>query len=273
MALPADTSPGMRQIVPDRCNGRLRLENLRHSWTTDSPALQLDSLVFKPGDRVVILGSIGSGKSTLLKLLSGLYRPAAGRAFIDDVDITNLAPEYVREHIGYLPQDVRLFQGTLRENLALGLPSPTDEQILEAARFTGLDRVIAAHPRGLGLEISEGGRGLSGGQRQLAGLTRLVLARPRIMLLDEPTAAMDPQLEEFIAEGLFGRCPPDCTLVVVTHKPALLRHFNRIVVLDRGRLVADGPRDEVLHRLRERMSLQPTPASAAASQTSEEITA
>ena len=271
MRLPADSDPTERRIVPDHCQGRLRLQAVRHAWSPDTPALHVGSLVLRPGERVAVLGAIGSGKSTLLKLMSGLYRPAEGRAFLDDVDMSSLAPGFVREHIGYLPQDVRLFQGTLRDNLTLGLPSPTDGQILQAARLTGLDRVIAAHPRGLGLPISEGGRGLSGGQRQLAGLTRLVLARPRIMLLDEPTAAMDPQLEEFIAEGLFGRCPPDATLVVVTHKPALLRHFSRIVVIDQGRVVADGPRDEVLSRLRQLAPPPPPPAARAAVHSTEAI--
>jgi ATP-binding cassette subfamily C protein LapB len=187
----------------------------------------------------------------LIKALSGLYKPAEGRVFLYNVDMSNLAPEFVREHIGYLPQDVRLFQGTLRENLALGLPSPTDEQIMLAARMTGLDKLLGTHPKGLGIEISEGGRGLSGGQRQLVGLTRLVLAQPRIMLLDEPTASMDPQLEEQVAERVFGTRPNDTTLVVVTHKPAMLRYFSRIIILDKGKVVADGPRDEILRRLRD----------------------
>jgi ATP-binding cassette subfamily C protein LapB len=251
MALPTDSPPTERRIVPDHCQGRLRLEGVRYAWAADAPALAVEQLLVQPGERVAILGAVGSGKSTLVKLLSGLYRPNEGRVFLDDIDMAQLAPEFLREHIGYLPQDVRLFQGTLRENLALGLPTPTDGQLLEASRLTGLDHVIAAHPRGLGLEISEGGRGLSGGQRQLAGLTRLVLARPRLMLLDEPTAAMDPQLEEALAARLFGQCPPTTTLVVVTHKPSLLRHFTRIVVLDRGRVVASGPRDEIIRRLRE----------------------
>ncbi len=249
MALPADSQPQERRLVPDHCEGRLRLEQLRHGYGPDAPALEIDRLSFGPGERVAVLGAVGSGKSTLVKVLSGLYRPAAGRAFLDDVDMAQLAPDFMREQIGYLPQDVRLFQGSLRDNLALGLPSPTDAQILAAARQTGLDRLISTHPRGLGLEITEGGRGLSGGQRQLVGLTRLVLARPRVMLLDEPTAAMDPRLEEFIAERVFGQVPADATLVVVTHKLALLRHFSRIVVLERGRVLADGPRDEVLRRL------------------------
>jgi len=260
MALPADSAIGERRTVPDACHGRLAVDGAAFSYGPDQVSLQVGALQFAPGDRVAVLGAVGSGKSTLIKLLSGLYRPSSGRVLLDGMDMAHLAPDFVREHVGYLPQDVRLFQGTLRENLALGLPSPSDDQILAAARQTGLDRVIGAHPKGLGIEISEGGRGLSGGQRQLVGLTRLVLARPRVMLLDEPTASMDPQMEELIAAQVFGARPADTTLVVVTHKFSMLRHFNRIVVVDRGRVVADGPRDEVLRRLRE-----PAPAAAATS--------
>jgi len=180
MALPTDSPPRESRMVPGSCQGRLRLDGLRFAWGPDAPALAIDRLVVQPGERVAVLGAVGSGKSTFMKLLSGLYRPAGGRVFLDDVDMAQLAPEFLREHIGYLPQDVRLFQGSLRDNLTLGLAALSDDQILAAARLTGLDRVIAAHPRGLGLEISEGGRGLSGGQRQLAGLTRLLLARPRL---------------------------------------------------------------------------------------------
>ncbi|MBV2263528.1 MAG: type I secretion system permease/ATPase [Thauera sp.] len=256
MALPPDASPEERRLVPDHCQGRLRIQGLRFNYSKDVAALNVDELCIRPGERVAVLGAVGSGKTTLIKLLSGLYQPAEGRVFLDDNDLAHLAPEFAREQIGYLTQDVRLFQGTLRENVALGLPSPSDEQILQAARVTGLDRVIAAHPHGLGLEISEGGRGLSGGQRQLVGLTRMLLARPRILLLDEPTASMDPQLEEQVAERIFGTRPADTTLVVVTHKPALLRYFTRVVILDRGRIAADGPRDEILRRLRESAQAQ-----------------
>ena len=266
MAMPADTQPGERRVVPDHCQGRVRMDALRFGYTADAPALAVDALRVQPGERVAVLGAVGSGKSTLIKVLSGLFRPTEGRVFLDDVDMAHLAPEFVREHIGYLPQDVRLFQGTLRENLALGLPSPTDEQILDAARLTGLDRLIASHPKGLGIEISEGGRGLSGGQRQLVGLTRLVLARPRVMLLDEPTASMDPQLEDYVAERVFGHRPHDTTLVVVTHKPGMLRHFSRIIILDRGRIVADGPREDVLRRLREGAQAQAQAAQPQAQQ-------
>jgi ATP-binding cassette subfamily C protein LapB len=151
--------------------------------------------------------------------------------------------------VGYLAQDVRLFQGTLRDNITIGLPNPSDEQLLGAARLTGLLASIEAHPQGLNLEISEGGRGLSGGQRQLVGLTRMLIAQPRVLLLDEPTASMDVALENFVIDRLFQALPKETTIVVVTHKTALLRHVTRLIVMERGRVVLDGPRDQVLARL------------------------
>jgi ATP-binding cassette subfamily C protein LapB len=195
----------------------------------------------------------------LIKLLSGLYKPTAGHVFLDGVDMMHLAPEFVREHVGYLPQDVRLFNGTLRHNLTLGLPLPSDSQIFKAAALTGLDQVIQNHPKGLELEIAEGGRGLSGGQRQLVGLTRMLLATPKVLLLDEPTASMDAKLENRVMQHLFEQMPQDSAIVVVTHKPSVLNYVSRILVVDKGRVVLDGPRDEVLNRLR-----QPTTANTSA---------
>jgi ATP-binding cassette subfamily C protein LapB len=194
---------------------------------------------------------VGSGKSSLIKILSGLYKPTQGSLYLDGVDVHQLAPEYVREAIGYLPQDVRLFNGTLRENLTLGLPTPSDSRILAAARLTGLEPSIQAHPKGLELMITEGGKGLSGGQRQLVGLTRLLLAQPKIMLLDEPTASMDGQLEGRVMSHLFQEIDKDSLLVVVTHKTAVLQHVTRIIMLDKGRITMDGPRDQVLAKIRE----------------------
>jgi ATP-binding cassette subfamily C protein LapB len=251
MAMPSDRSGEERLMVPDSCSGRLHMDKAVFGYREDKPTLEIEALSIQPGERIAVLGAVGSGKSTLVKMLSGLYKPKSGSVLLDGIDMDQLAPEFVREHIGYLPQDVRLFNGTLRDNLTLGLPAPNDSLVLRAARLTGLDQVIQNHPKGLELEINEGGRGLSGGQRQLVGLTRLLLAQPRIMLLDEPTASMDIQLEARVMKHLFEDIAKDSVLVVVTHKMGLLPHVNRIIVVDKGRVVADGPRDQILAQMRQ----------------------
>lgn len=260
MAMPSDREDNVRLVVPEAFQGQLRLEKTVFAYGPGNPSLDVPALRVQSGERIAVLGAVGSGKSTLIKLLSGLFKPTQGAVFLDNMDVTQLAPEFVREHIGYLPQDVRLFQGSLRENLTLGLPSPSESLILKAAALTGLDRVIQHHPKGLELEISEGGKGLSGGQRQLVGLTRMLLLQPSVMLLDEPTASMDAQLEARVMQHLFQEIASDSLLIVVTHKPSLLVHVGRVIVLDQGRIVMDGPRDEVLARLRG----EPTSSAAAA---------
>jgi NAD/NADP transhydrogenase alpha subunit/energy-coupling factor transporter ATP-binding protein EcfA2 len=250
MALPSDQMPGDRPIIPETTSGELGIEKVRFTYHASVPSvLEVGALRIAPGERVAILGNVGSGKSTLVKVLSGLYRPQGGRVFLGGLDMTQIAPEFVREQVGYLAQDVRLFQGTLRDNITIGLPNPSDEQVLGAARLTGLLAAIEAHPKGLNLEIAEGGRGLSGGQRQLVGLTRMLIAQPRVLLLDEPTASMDAALENFVTDRLFQALPAETTIVVVTHKTALLKHVTRLIVMERGRVVLDGPRDQVLARI------------------------
>ena len=250
MAMPGEREQSERLVVPELCHGELKMSQAHFSYAKDLPGLEVPAMRVVPGERIAILGAVGSGKTTLVKLLSGLYKPTSGHVYLDGVDMIHLAPEFVREHVGYLPQDVRLFNGTLRHNLTLGLPTPSDSQIFKAAAMTGLDQVIQNHPRGLELEIAEGGRGLSGGQRQLVGLTRMLLASPQVLLLDEPTASMDAKLENRVMQHLFEHMPQDATMVVVTHKPSVLSYVQRILVVDKGRVVLDGPRDEVLARLR-----------------------
>jgi ATP-binding cassette subfamily C protein LapB len=172
------------------------------------------------------------------------------------MDMALLAPLVVRENVGYLPQEVRLFSGSLRDNLLMGLPDPGEDAILEAARRTGLIDLIMGQPNGLALEITEGGRGVSGGQKQLIALTRLLLARPKVWLLDEPTGAMDSVSEARVAGLLRELTAEGVTLVVTTHKTALLPLLDRLIVLQGGRLLLDGPRDAVLAKL----SGRPEPA-------------
>ena len=249
MALPVEHQEGTKPVIPSSCAGAIRLDGAGFSFSSKLPALLPLTLNVNAGERVAVIGPVGSGKSTLIRLLSGLYRPSEGKVFLDSVDMALLAPEFIHEHVGYLPQDVRLMRGTLRDNLVLGLAPPSDGELLRAAELTGLDRVISAHPLGLDLPIFEGGRGLSGGQRQLVGLTRLLIAKPRVMLLDEPTAAMDGDLEASVMQRLLSSMAAGTTVIVITHKANLLRMVDRVVVMGQGRIVLDGPRGEVLARL------------------------
>ncbi|MDG2017813.1 MAG: type I secretion system permease/ATPase [Porticoccaceae bacterium] len=248
MAMPSEREH-QRLVVPDSCKGEIKLKQVAFAYEENAPQVAIEKLSFKAGDRVAVLGAVGSGKSTLIKILSGLYQPQQGGVFLDDMDMSLVASEFVREQIGYLPQEVRLFNGTLRDNLVLGLPALSDSQILKAAALTGLDQAIQNHPNGLEINISEGGKGLSGGQRQLVGLTRLLLARPKVLLLDEPTASMDTRLEEFVMQHLFEQLPDDSVIVLATHKAGVLKHVNRIVVMDSGKVTLDGPKQEVLDYL------------------------
>lgn len=251
MSLEPDRDPSIDLVVPQSCSGNLSLDEATFSYNEDAVALSPVSLNIKTGERVAIIGSVGSGKSTLIKILSGLYKPTNGRSFLDGVDMMHLAPEFVREHLGYLTQDVRLFHGSLRDNLVLGLPSPTDSQILAAANATGLNTLIKSHPKGLGLPIMEGGRGLSGGQRQLVGLTRMLIAQPKILILDEPTASMDGELEAYVMQNLFAKLPRSTTIILATHKGALLKLVDRVIVMANGKVMADGRPDEVMRKMTE----------------------
>lgn len=259
MKLPQDQEPGTRAVIPSSCKGEIRLDGASFSYSDQRVALQPTSLMIRPGQCVAVIGPAGSGKSTLIKLMSGLYKPTEGRVFLDGVDMAHIAPAFLREHIGYLTQDVRLFNGSLRDNLSLGLPSPSDSQLLAAATRTGLDKLIKAHPKGMDLHITEGGRGLSGGQRQLVGLTRLLLAKPRILILDEPTASMDSDLEAHVMKNLFADALPDSVIVLVTHKRSLLDLVGHVIAVDRGRVLLNEPTALALEKLSRR---QRTPTAS-----------
>jgi ATP-binding cassette subfamily C protein LapB len=252
MFLPKDREDGLRLTIPDQCKGSIKLETVTFSYTKNQEALKQINLAINPGEKIAIIGPVGSGKSSLIKMLSGLYKPTQGKVFLDDVDITHISPEFLRESIGYLTQDIRLFSGSLRSNLTLGLASPSDSVILHACQQTGLLPFIKSHPKGLELPIYEGGRGLSGGQRQLVGLTRMLIAKPQVLLLDEPTASMDRDLELKILTSLFNEIGANTTLVISSHKTSVFQFVSRIIVLDKGKIVIDGPKDTVLNNLAKR---------------------
>ena len=235
--------------LPESLTGDLRCEQVEFGYGPEMTSLAVPSLQIAAGERVAVLGPSGSGKTTLMRVLSGLYRPTSGCVFLDHYDIGLVAPDFSRDMIGYVPQDVRLFGGTLRDNLTLGLPNPSEETLARACEATQLSAVIASHPQGLGLPITEGGLGLSAGQRQLVALTRALIARPRILLLDEPTASMDKALEGVILDALIRSQDPEVTVVIVTHKTSVLEYCDRMIVVDAGRVVLDGPKAQVLEAL------------------------
>lgn len=243
-------------LVPTHLKGHYQLNQVEFAYGQNPPVMVVPKLEIKPGESMAIVGPIGAGKSTLLRLLSGMYQAQKGSIRMDGLDMGHISRQLLSQKIGYLQQDHRLFQGTLRENLLIGLPDPGDEVLFAAMARTGMDRIVASHPQGLERPIMEGGKGLSNGQKQLVAFTRLILCNCDILLLDEPTATMDDAQERqcmavLAEEGRAGK-----TLVIVTHKPGTLALVNRITVVAGSAIVMDGPRDAVLQQLQQRPTAQ-----------------
>lgn len=249
MQLPTDRPAGLTMLRLPEVRSGLKLEGLAFEYPGSRAGLDIPGLFIGKGEKVGIIGTIGSGKSTLLKLLAGLYAPQRGHITIDGLDIAQVAENDLRQRVAYLPQDYQLLSGTLRDNLSLGLANPLDESLLQAVSQTGLDAVVRQHPQGLDLPITEGGLGLSGGQRALVGLTRALLAEPDFLLLDEATANLDQESEGAVLRQLFAR-HARAGIVMVTHKPQLLELVDRLIVVLGGRIVLDGKTQDVLSQLR-----------------------
>lgn len=249
MRLPVDRPLDRTFVHRPHLDGAIGLDNVSFAYPgAATGVLQGVAFQLKPGERVALLGRVGAGKSTTLKLLGGLYAPTAGAVLVDGLDLQQIDPADLRAGVAYVSQDVRLFRATLRDNLTLGAPLADDDAILAAARIAGLDRFIAEHPQGLDLMIGERGEGLSGGQKQAVAIARALLRPPRVLLLDEPTSSMDHTTEQaFIAQ--LKRFTQGRTLVLATHKPAMLDLVERLIVIDGGKVVADGPREVVLKAL------------------------
>ncbi|UFH58896.1 ATP-binding cassette domain-containing protein [Sulfurovum mangrovi] len=248
-ALPNDNEGVDKPLFPDITTPIYNCQNVKFKYGEDTASVVVSNLTIKPGEKIAILGVIGSGKSTLLKMLSGLYAPTEGKVLIDNIDIQQIARDKISETIGYLSQSTRLISGTLRDNLVLGLVGVDDRKIMEAAEKTGLSMLINNLPKGLDTIIPEGGNSVSGGQKQLIAITRMLLTDPKIWLLDEPTANMDDMTEKRIIQILESNIANDQTLVVVTHKPSLLKLVNRIIIMTPQGIVMDGARDEILGKL------------------------
>lgn len=254
--------PEQDLLLPELPPDQLSLERLRFSYP-ESPVRQIDiaSLKFQAGERVVVLGPVGCGKSTLLKIMAGLYPPSEGRVRLGDADLWEMDPQVVAAQVGYLPQNVHLFKGTLKSNLALS-GTASDSRLLKITRDLGVDAIAQSSPLGLGLPISEGGEGLSGGQRQLVGLARLVIDHPRIWLLDEPTASLDGESEARAWQVIQGNLRPEDILVVSTHNPnRALQLATRLLVMHQGMVLEDGKPNEVLAKLMARAKAAGAPAA------------
>ncbi len=225
-------------------------------------ALDGVSLRIRRGEKVAVIGKMGSGKSTLGKLLIGLYQPLEGQVSFGGVDIRQLATADLRSRVGVLPQEVVLFYGSVRDNIALGDPTINDQLVVRAARLAGADDFVRRHPAGFGAQVGEQGRNLSGGQRQAVGLARALVRDPDILILDEPTSNMDVETERLVQARL-ASIVKDKTLVLITHRLSMLRMVERIIVMDAGKVVLDGPRDAVIRQLQERGGVAGVQKSAA----------
>ncbi len=233
--------------------GAVAFENVAFHYNEENaPALKEFTLKIKPGEKVGVLGRVGSGKSTALKLAAGLYDANEGTVTLDDVDLRQIDPAYLRNQVLLLEQKPHLFLGTLRENMDLARMDSfsSNQDLIDALVRFGLQKMVQNHPRGLDMPIGEGGLGLSGGQKQLVALARMTLRDPRVVLLDEPTTGLD-QGSETLALQSIGKWTANKTLIVVTHRPQVLQLVERLVVVDNGKVILDGPRDKVLAYLKE----------------------
>jgi len=249
MKRPTERSGETAFIHRAEIRGEIEFRDVTFGYAADTePALKNVSFKIRPGEHVVVLGRVGSGKTTLQKLMLGLYAPTSGAVYIDGVDLRQLDPADVRRNIGYVGQDTLLFYGSLRDNIAIGAPYADDQTIIEAAEMGGLAEFVNRHPQGFDMLIGERGESISGGQRQGVAMARAVLLDPPILLLDEPTSSMDFSSEEQLKERL-RRFTEHKTMVIVTHRLSLLDLAHRIIVVDAGRVVADGPRDKIIEAL------------------------
>ena len=241
-----EISTESRKIRRNSSPGEFNLTEVLYQFDADRPpAVDIAALKINAGERVALLGANGSGKSTLLRILSGLYAPVRGALTLDGTEIGQFDIRDLRRAIGYLPQDTVLFNGTLRDNLVFGRGQADDELLMAALEQAGIGTFIKRQSAGLEMRLSDGGAGLSVGQRQCVGLARIIVTDPGNVFLDEPTASLDPTAEERVIQNL-SDWMQDRTMVIATHRTPILRLVNRIIIMQAGRIVMDGPKDEVL---------------------------
>jgi ATP-binding cassette subfamily C protein LapB len=251
MTLPIERHAGIATIHVKNLKGDIEFNDVSFQYVSRAlPIIENVSFKITAGERVGIIGRVGAGKSTIAKLLMKLLQPSRGSIFFDGIDQSHLDVGELRRNIGYVPQDVTLFYGTLRENITFGAPQVNDAELLRAIEISGIDELIKPYLGSYESPISEGGRNLSGGQRRIIAIARALLLDPPIFVLDEPTHAMDSQTENFIKDRLFDYLKYK-TLILMTHHAPLLTLVDRIIIIDDGKVIMDGPKQTVLQALAE----------------------
>lgn len=242
MNAPTDRAATRTYLSRPRLEGEIQLSGVKFRYDAQSEAaLDGISLSIKPGEKVAILGKVGSGKTTFAKLLLGLYEPDEGAVRIDQTDLRQIDPLDLRNNIGTVLQDVWLFAGSIRRNIAVGGHRPDDAAILRAAEIAGVHDFVKDVPSGYDLVLRERGEGLSGGQRQAITIARALVGDPSILVMDEPTSMMDPASEQHLLARL-KMAVADKTLIIITHRTSLLALVDRVIIMDHGRIIADGPK-------------------------------
>jgi ATP-binding cassette subfamily C protein LapB len=244
-----NSAEGLIHTTPQRSDVEFRQVKFSYPGSP-MPVLNGLSLKINQGERVAIVGRVGSGKTTIGRLLIQFYQPSEGLIMLGGVDIKQFTPHNLRRMVGFVSQDSLLFHGTLRDNIRFGLFGVPDEALTEPARIAGVLEFSNLHPRGMDMPVGDGGRLLSSGQRKAVIMARALVAKPRIMFLDEPTSDMDPTSERMFVQNLHKSLEPSQTLIVTTHRNEILKIVDRIVVVERGGVFLDGPRDAVLARLK-----------------------
>lgn len=250
MQRPRDRQRDRHYVRPTSIDGGLTSVELEYAYPGEHklPVIRRISLDIKPGTHMGLLGRVGCGKSTLIRLMSGLYTPLGGHVLVDGVDLQQIDPSDLRDQVGYVGQDAQLFMGSVRDNLVLSNPAITDAAIIDVLKKLDLYSMISSHPKGLDMPLAEAGGGLSGGQRQLLAIARMMLRNPKFVFMDEPTSHMDQQSEKRVIEVL-GEWLKDKTLLLATHRIQLLAWVDQIAVLEKGQIVASGDRDVILKQL------------------------
>lgn len=249
MAQPVERPEGSHFIQRPEFKGEIEFRHVSFAYPGQQ-SHSLDDVSFKinPGERVALIGKVGSGKTTLQKLIMGLYQPSAGAILLDGIDMRQLDPADMRRNLGCVSQDITLFYGSLRENITFGMPHARDDAIVAAADVAGLSDFVQRHPQGFDMPVGERGELLSGGQRQGVGIARAVLHNAPLLLLDEPTSAMDFSTEALVTQRMQAFTEGK-TVVLVTHRTSMLSFVDRVIVVDQGKIVADGPRERIMQAL------------------------